>query len=209
MILFNLIYRFLIFVKTTINKFFSKKYAFILMKLNKVILGKRINSLGIPKLFIHQTAKVKIGHGFRINNTVLGSPIGRNHRCLFSVRENANLFVGNNVGMSGTMIFCQNRIEIGDNVKIGGNVCIYDTDFHSLNSKERQKKNEDRKGTKISAVKIGNNVFIGAHSTVLKGVSIGDNSIIGACSVVTKNVPINEIWAGNPAKFIRKLKNDN
>ena len=52
---------------------------------------------------------------------------------------------------------------------------------------------------------VGNNVFIGTNCIVLKGVSIGNNSIVGAGSVVTKNIPANELWAGNPAKFIRKL----
>ena len=58
---------------------------------------------------------------------------------------------------------------------------------------------------KCAPVVIENNVFIGAHCIILKGVSIGENSIIGAGSVVTKNVPANQIWAGNPAKFIRKI----
>ena len=61
----------------------------------------------------------------------------------------------------------------------------------------------DSKNTIRKEVFIGDNVFIGAHSTILKGVKIGKNSIIGACSVVTKSVPDNEIWAGNPAKFVR------
>ena len=52
-------------------------------------------------------------------------------------------------------------------------------------------------------VVIGNDVFIGAKSIILKGVTIGENSVIGAGSVVTKSVPANQIWAGNPAKFIR------
>ncbi|WP_103192495.1 acyltransferase [Formosa algae] len=46
---------------------------------------------------------------------------------------------------------------------------------------------------------------MGASSIILKGVTIGENSIIGAGSVVTKSVPCNEIWGGNPAKFIRKI----
>lgn len=56
---------------------------------------------------------------------------------------------------------------------------------------------------KMENVKIENNVFIGAHTTILKGVTIGSNAIIGACSVITKDIPANEIWAGNPARFIK------
>ena len=55
-------------------------------------------------------------------------------------------------------------------------------------------------------VKIGNNVFIGAHSIIAKSVNIGDNVIIGAGSVVTKDIPSNEIWAGVPARFIKKFE---
>ncbi|MNL65825.1 2,3,4,5-tetrahydropyridine-2,6-dicarboxylate N-acetyltransferase [compost metagenome] len=53
---------------------------------------------------------------------------------------------------------------------------------------------------------IEQDVFIGANSIILKGVTIGARSIIGAGSIVTKNVPADEIWGGNPAKFIRKTE---
>lgn len=56
--------------------------------------------------------------------------------------------------------------------------------------------------TKIGKIKIGDNVFVGANSTILPNITIGDNSIIGANSVVTKNVPNNTVVAGNPAKVI-------
>lgn len=59
--------------------------------------------------------------------------------------------------------------------------------------------------TKIAKVDIGNNVFIGANSTILSGVNIGDNSIIGANSVVTKSIPANSVAVGNPAKVIYTL----
>lgn len=51
---------------------------------------------------------------------------------------------------------------------------------------------------------IGNDVWIGNRALVLQGVKIGDGAVIGAGSVVTKDVPPYEIWAGNPAKCIKK-----
>ncbi len=52
-------------------------------------------------------------------------------------------------------------------------------------------------------IKIGDNVWIGANSVILKGVTIGNNAIIAAGSIVTKDVPANAIVGGCPAKVIR------
>ncbi len=52
--------------------------------------------------------------------------------------------------------------------------------------------------------KIGSDVWIGIRSIVLGGITIGDGAVIGAGSVVTKDIGPYEIWAGNPARFIRK-----
>ena len=116
-----------------------------------------------------------------------------------------NLQIGENVRMSGTTIVCQDRITIGDNVMIGGNSVIYDTDFHSLDPVKRNRIPEDRSEAKTAAVIIKEGAFIGGHSTILKGAVIGEHSVVGACSVVTGKIPAREIWAGNPAKFIRAL----
>lgn len=56
--------------------------------------------------------------------------------------------------------------------------------------------------SKVGKVSIGNNVFIGANTTILPGISIGDFAIVGAGSVVTKSIPAYEVWAGNPARKI-------
>lgn len=53
-------------------------------------------------------------------------------------------------------------------------------------------------------VTLKKNAFLGCNSVICKSVVIGENAIIGASSVVTKDIPANEVWAGNPARFIRK-----
>lgn len=57
---------------------------------------------------------------------------------------------------------------------------------------------------KAGEIRIGEGSFIGARTIIAKPLAIGKNVIVGAGSVVTKNIPSNEIWAGNPARFIRK-----
>lgn len=101
---------------------------------------------------------------------------------------------------------CANSIVLEDNVLLGSGCKIYDTDFHALEYTERVKGNYKGAPINTAPVKIDEGVFIGAGSFVLKGVHIGKHSIIGAGSVVTKDIPKNEIWAGNPAKFIRKIE---
>ena len=124
---------------------------------------------------------------------------------LFYCKEKAELIIGNNVGISSAAIVCWSKITIEDNVRIGGGTVIYDTDFHSLNSELRITNKETIEDIKTAPVLIRENAFIGANCTILKGVVIGRNSIVGASSVITKSIPDNELWAGNPAKFIKSL----
>ena len=162
------------------------------------------NTNGIPYVMVARGGKFSIGKNFAMNNGIKGNPIGCYERCTFFVDRGAVLTIGDNVGMSQAALICHKSITIGNNVKIGGGVCIYDTDFHSLDPVIRRS-SEDLKNRAEKPVVIGNDVFIGAKSIILKGVTIGDNSVIGAGSVVTKSVPANQIWAGNPAKFIRNI----
>lgn len=59
--------------------------------------------------------------------------------------------------------------------------------------------------TRVSNVKIGDNVFVGAGSIVLPGVTIGNNVVIGAGSVVTRDIPDNSVAVGNPARVVKTL----
>lgn len=163
-----------------------------------------VSTNGLPYLHVYRGGKMIIGSNFRLNNGVKGNPIGCYERCTLIVDSGATLTIGDNVGISQTALIASDDITIGNYVKIGGGTCVWTTDFHSLNANIRASADDIKYRAKAPVV-IKDNVFIGAKSIILKGVTIGENSIIGAASVVTKSVPPNEIWAGNPAKFIRKL----
>ena len=147
---------------------------------------------------------MKIGSNFAMNNGIEGNPIGCYERCTFYVDKEAELTIGDNVGISQTALISYCSLHVGNNVKIGGGTSVFTTDFHSLDMSIRRTE-ADTKYRKCAPVFIGDDVFIGAKCIILKGVTIGDGAIIGAGSVVSKSIPANQIWAGNPAKFIREI----
>lgn len=201
--LLNIVYKSFRKLYGIIQNEINHLFTLALFKCNNVHLH-RFHSNGIPYIMVARGGKFIIGNNFSMNNGIKGNPIGSYRKCTFFVDRNAELIIGDNVGISQTALICHKSIKIENNVKIGGGVSIYDTDFHSLDPEIRKSK-EDIKNRIEKAVIVKENAFIGAHSIILKGVTIGKNSIIGAGSVVTKSVPDNQIWAGNPAKFIRNI----
>ena len=155
------------------------------------------------RISIHNKGSLKLGKGVKFNCDTRYNYVGLYKTCSIGVAEGASLEIGDHSGFSGISLFCSTSIKIGAYVNCGGNVCIWDTDFHPLDIEARRVHYVSE--IKNAPVVIGNDVFIGANSIVLKGVTIGDNSIIGAGSVVAKSIPAGEIWAGNPAKFIRTI----
>ena len=92
-------------------------------------------------------------------------------------------------------IQANNGIVFGSNIELGPGVSIISSNHKGDNLREHAK------GKPIS---IGNNVWIGANSTVLPEVSIGNNVIIGANSLVNKDIPSNSVAVGNPCKVIKQ-----
>lgn len=92
-------------------------------------------------------------------------------------------------------IQANNGIIFGSNIELGPGVSIISSNHKSNNLREH---------TSGKSIIIGNNVWIGANSTVLPEVSIGNNVVIGANSLVNKDIPSNSIAVGNPCKVIKK-----
>ncbi|MFZ2500207.1 acyltransferase [Methanosarcina sp.] len=105
--------------------------------------------------------------------------------------------IGNNFYMNAGC-HIQGEIIIGNDVQIGPKTVIWGRD-HGIKKGELIRKQPRVK----KPIKIGNDVWIGANSTILKGVCIGNGAVIGAGSVVTRDIPENAIAVGNPAKVIK------
>lgn len=113
--------------------------------------------------------------------------------CSHCLIEN-DVVIGNNVTIKcGVQIW--DGIELEDYVMVGANTTF-------TNDMYPKSKSED---WVLLKTKVCKGASIGAGSTILPGLTIGENAMIGAGSVVTKNVPDEEIWVGNPAKFLRKI----
>lgn len=86
-------------------------------------------------------------------------------------------------------------ISIGNNVTLAPGVHIL---AHDASTKKTLGY------TKIGLVNIGDNVFIGAHTTILPNVKIGNNVIIGANSIITRDIPNDTVAVGNPCRVVEK-----
>lgn len=110
--------------------------------------------------------------------------------------------IGNNVDIgNNSFISANNSIEIGNHVIMSSYVFITD---HDHGFQDFNKNLHEQPLSEGGYVKIGDNVFLGVKSSIMKNVTIGERSIVAANSVVTKDVPPYSIVAGNPAKIIKQ-----
>jgi acetyltransferase-like isoleucine patch superfamily enzyme len=107
-----------------------------------------------------------------------------------------NVSVGNNSFLSAN-----NSLEIGNNCIISAYVFITD---HDHGFADMEKNLSQQPLSEGGSVKIGDNVFLGVKSSVLKNVTIGERAVVAANAVVTKDVPAFSVVAGNPARIIKK-----
>ncbi|HEY5463249.1 MAG TPA: acyltransferase [Hanamia sp.] len=163
-----------------------------------VRIGRKCTFIGRCHFIKFPGTEISIGNKCTFLSKRRSNLIGINRPCIISTSPSpfkARIEIGNNCGFSGTVIGAFKYIKLGNNVRCGANTLITDSDWHL----------EDYRSGVPSDVIIGNNVWLGVNSTILKGVTIGDNSLIGANSLVNKSIPSNVIAAGNPCKVIREL----
>lgn len=191
-------------IKEMIRKLLSipnNVYNFFTLMRNHVKYDSSLKINGRLKCCSNSNGGIVIGSNTRINSGKNANPIGGDTRTFLFAKDNGKIIIGKNVGISNSTLIASNKIVLEDDVMIGGDCRIFDTDFHSIHYIERM----ENKGTKSRAVLIKKGAFIGTSSIVLKGVTIGEQSVIAAGSVVTTNVPDGELWGGVPARYIKKV----
>jgi len=111
--------------------------------------------------------------------------------------------VGISIGKD-CMISWGAKLDVSGGKIIIGDRCVI-THGCVLLSHDRAKKRVNSQDQGVGTVRLGNDVFVGVNSVVLRDVTIGDYSIVGAGSVVTKDVPPGVVVAGNPARIVKTL----
>jgi acetyltransferase-like isoleucine patch superfamily enzyme len=112
-----------------------------------------------------------------------------------------NVVVGEDTRI-GMGAFIPEGVVIGNNCFIGPKVCmVHDVMMHTPPFSATHKE-------EWTPVIIEDDVRLGANVLVLPGVTIHKGAIVGMGSVVTRNIGAYEVWAGNPARKLRNLKED-
>ena len=144
--------------------------------------------------FKGEGSKITIGNDCSFNSYNVFNFRGINHPCILQASNGGEITIGDRFGGSGISIVSSKSVSIGNDVLCGTNVMIGDRNDHEDRYPEWQPK----------PIRIGNNVWIGMNSIIMRGVTIGDNTIIGAGSIVTRDIPANVIAAGNPCRVIKE-----
>lgn len=168
-----------------------------------------------PGAVLHETSRV-----FNMAGPVEAITVGRSTHVrgeLLTFAHGGAIAIGDYCYIGeGTRIWSARSIRIGNRVLIAHNVTVLDSLTHPLGARARHEhfKHIISAGhpTQLDlderAVEIGDDVWIGCMSVVLRGVSLGQGAIVGAGSVVTESIPAWTIAAGNPARVIRELGAD-
>ncbi len=147
---------------------------------------------------------VKVGEGVKFFGFVnaYGCSIGDRTKVGAFVEIQKNAEIGADCKISSHSFVCEG-VKIKDRVFIGHNVTFTNDKYPRATNPDGGLQTEA--DWKVIETVIEEGASIGSSCTLLCGITIGAGAIIGAGSVVTKSVPAGEIWAGNPAAFLRRV----
>ena len=171
-----------------------RKLVFIIRRARFKLLGLNIKDGGrLGKITCEWPSNVFIGNRCIIQDGVdfrIGHPFSKTN----IIKIGDRVFIGRCCEFNS-----DDKIVIGNNCLIASN-----TTFADMGHQTGLGYNMNSKPVISKEIIIGDDVWIGSKSIILKGVTIGSGAVVGAGSLVNKSIPEYEIWAGSPARFIRK-----
>lgn len=142
-----------------------------------------------------------VGKGaIKIGNDCLFANYSSTRNNIVSRGDAGFITVGNQCYFNGTDILSESSVELGKLCMVS-DATIMDTDAHSIEIDRWSPKAI----TKTKPIYIGENVWIGSKSAVIKGVVIGKNSVVGLGTIVRQSVPENVVVIGNPQIIVKHL----
>ena len=170
------------------------------LSLRGVEPGKRVECLGRPIIYKHG-GRIVLGDDVRLWSRDREYIVHNQAVRLFTSAPEAMIEVGARTRLNGVSITAVARVSIGEDCYLAAGTTIIDYNGHVHAAEQRA----DGMRDEPRPVTLGNRVWTGLRTIVLKGVTIGDGTIVGAGSVVTRDLPANTLCAGNPARVIRQL----
>ena len=176
----------------------------VISRLWKMKCREGVRFLGRTIIRAYDRGAIEIGRNVIFNSRVNVNLVGLVGPTILCASKGAKIRIGDESGFSSVVINSRGAITIGSNVKVGGNVRIFDHDFHPIEWQARRRP-EDSSKTRVRPVVIEDDVFIGTNTIVLKGTHIGARSVVAAGSVVFGlNVPPDSLVKGNPAVIVER-----
>lgn len=168
--------------------------------------GRNVFFSGPTIIRTRKRGSIKMGSCILFNSRSRDNLVGLLSPTILDVTHGGEIVIGSRSGFSSVVMSSRKKIYIGDRVMFGGNVRIFDHDFHSIDSTCRGTP-ADYANVRSSPIIIEDDVFVGTNSIILKGTSIGARSIVAAGSVVFGlKIPPDSMVKGNPACVVGKKK---
>ena len=175
----------------------------MLSRIWKMKCGKGVRFWGKTIIRSYEHGAITIGDNVVFNSRVNTNLVGLTGPTILCANMGGKIKIGNESGFSSVVINSRVSVTIGSNVRIGGNVRIFDHDFHPLEAQARRRP-EDGSKTRVKPVVIEDDVFVGTNAIILKGTHIGARAVVAAGSVVFGlNIPSDSLVKGNPAVVIK------
>ena len=168
--------------------------------------GENLVFKGETIIRTRHSGEIVLGDNVIFNARQNSNLVGLLGPTIIDTRGGGKIEIGDCSGFSSVVMSSRSSISIGSNVKVGGNVRIFDHDFHALEP-EYRRTNEDKDHIRTQPIVIGNDVFIGTNVIILKGSQIGARSIVAAGSVILGlDIPPDSMVNGNPARIVGQRK---